>query len=636
MTRASRLLALFLVFGVLAPTGCVLWFMNAAARSQGTAARNSVTEAYRGQLRLLRDRADSFWRDRAAALDAALDGAGAEPRAFQRIVTAGLADSVVLPHYPAWPVEDWSQPAEGGTEAKAAELEHTDGSLAEAAEAYGRIAQSSADAATAERAAQAQIRCLVRSGDREGAFRAVQRYFVTGRLRQVGGRGRRSIAADELLLGLRLLKPGDARLASTAARLADLLNDYGSEGMPSAQRVFLMDELRTAFPKTAAMPTVEAERLALRFVDAEPGKLAEHALERTGVPGIWKIGSGSGRAVALYRTATVQSAMQTLFQDRNAPQSATFSIVPPGTAGGPEAIAAGASLPGWQLSFALTDTRLMDDAARGRMATYLWIGYLAIAALAVTGALVGGWLQRESRLASLKTDLVAAVSHELRTPLASMRLLLETLLDEDRPEPSQVREYLGLIAGENMRLTRLVENFLAFSRIERNRQRFVFAPTAVSGVVEKALTAMGERLQPPCCELHLDVSAPVAPLWADEDAVVTVLVNLLDNACKYSTGERRIAVTARDVDGSVALAVSDHGIGIAPREQRRIFRRFYQVDQRLSRETGGCGLGLSIVEFVVKAHGGRVTVESSPGAGSTFTVTLPCAPVPEVREREAV
>jgi signal transduction histidine kinase len=112
-------------------------------------------------------------------------------------------------------------------------------------------------------------------------------------------------------------------------------------------------------------------------------------------------------------------------------------------------------------------------------------------------------------------------------------------------------------------------------------------------------------------------------LRADQDALVTVLLNLLDNAHKYTPTDRRILLQAYREGNNVVFAVKDNGIGIAPREQKRIFRRFYQVDRRLARETGGCGLGLSIVDFIVRAHGGAVRVESKPGAGSTFRVLTP-------------
>ena len=110
----------------------------------------------------------------------------------------------------------------------------------------------------------------------------------------------------------------------------------------------------------------------------------------------------------------------------------------------------------------------------------------------------------------------------------------------------------------------------------------------------------------------------------DAEAVGTALVNLLDNALKYTPDQKRIAVRAcRDGDGFVQFVVSDNGIGIPVREQRRIFRRFYRVDQRLARETGGVGLGLSIVELIARGHGGTVTVQSEPGEGSTFTMRVP-------------
>jgi signal transduction histidine kinase len=221
-------------------------------------------------------------------------------------------------------------------------------------------------------------------------------------------------------------------------------------------------------------------------------------------------------------------------------------------------------------------------------------------------------------LTRLKTDLVAAVSHELKTPLASMRLLVDALLEEGSPDPRKTREYLQLISGENLRLTRLIENFLAFSRIERHRQTFEFGDTEPQRVVEAAALAMRERFR-----VETDVEPNLPFVHADEDALVTVLLNLLDNAYKYTPAQKRISLRAYRQGGDVVFAVEDNGIGISPRDQKRIFRKFYQVDRRLARETGGCGLGLSIVDYIVRAHKGFVKVQSQMGAGSTFFVSLP-------------
>jgi signal transduction histidine kinase len=130
---------------------------------------------------------------------------------------------------------------------------------------------------------------------------------------------------------------------------------------------------------------------------------------------------------------------------------------------------------------------------------------------------------------------------------------------------------------------------------------------------------MGERR----FEAHLAPNLP--EIVGDADALVTALLNLLDNAWKYSGDDKRIVLRAAAQNGSVQFAVEDHGIGLAPRESARVFERFYQADQRLARTAGGCGLGLTIVQSIVAAHRGTVEVASEAGRGSTFTIKLPAA-----------
>jgi signal transduction histidine kinase len=145
-------------------------------------------------------------------------------------------------------------------------------------------------------------------------------------------------------------------------------------------------------------------------------------------------------------------------------------------------------------------------------------------------------------------------------------------------------------------------------------------------MLESAVAAVAERLGPARSRVHVQIDDNLPLILADPDALTTALINLLENACKYSDEPAPILLRAQASNGRVHFSVQDRGIGIAPRERGRIFQPFYQTDQHLSRRAGGCGLGLSIVQFIASAHQGHVSVESQPGAGSTFTVSLPVAP----------
>jgi signal transduction histidine kinase len=614
--RSAWLALLFLVLGVIAPTGCVLWFMHVAARGQADAARQSVAEAYRGQLRFLRDKVDAYWEKRASVLQQSAGKGGAAD--FARSVKAGLADSFIFPKYPAPTIAAMTDPAGDRPEWRAARASEERRNRQDAIRAWAAIAKSDIDPSAAARAAQAQIRLLI--PEKDAAIRAIDEYFSRGRIARGTDLAGRLIAADEQLLALHLLQPHDGRRAVVLRRLTAMLNDY-ENSIPAAQRLFLMDEVR-AIDRNAAFPTFEAERLAAQFLEADDVRAAGSGLHATRVQDVWKLSTKSGR-IALYRTSTVLAAVHRILND--AASGVKFAAIPPGASGADETIPAGTMLPGWQLSVSVVDPRLMEEAARSRIASYLWAGYLVVGAMAITGLFVGQSFRKQMRLARLKTDLVAAVSHELKTPLSSMRLLVDSLLADAEFDPPKTREYLHLIAGENLRLTRLVENFLTFSRIKRNRQRFEFEQIDPADVVASAAGIVRERLHGAGCDFKVEVEPGLPAIQADPDALLTALVNLLDNAYKYTRAEKRICLRASREAGQIVFAVEDNGIGIAAREQKRIFRRFYQVDARLARETGGCGLGLTIVESIARAHGGSVRVASELGAGSTFSVCLPAA-----------
>jgi signal transduction histidine kinase/tetratricopeptide (TPR) repeat protein len=281
------------------------------------------------------------------------------------------------------------------------------------------------------------------------------------------------------------------------------------------------------------------------------------------------------------------------------------------------------AFPGWKVELYFEGGDVFEQAARRQIAVYLWTGALVIALILIAGGFATQAVGKQIRLNRMKNDFIATVSHELKTPLASMRVLVDTLLEGRIRDEEQGREYLRMTAKENERLSRMIDNFLTFSRMERNKVSFAMDDVRAGAIVSDAVESVKTKLAGHQCDLTVEIADGLQEIQADHDAMVTVLVNLLDNACKYTTANKRVSVKVFEQNGWVHFAVSDNGIGIARRHLRKIFDRFYQVDNSLARKTEGCGLGLSIVKFIVDAHRGKITVESKPDQGSTFTVRVP-------------
>ena len=231
---------------------------------------------------------------------------------------------------------------------------------------------------------------------------------------------------------------------------------------------------------------------------------------------------------------------------------------------------------------------------------------------------------RSMKLSEMKSDFVSNVSHELRTPLASIRVFGEFFKLGRVKEPEKMREYGEYIETESRRLTQLINNILDFSRIESGQKSYHFHPTDVQDVVADTLKMFEVRMKQSDFVINFNASPASLPLVSiDADAMTQAMVNLLDNAVKYSGSAREIEVRLAQKNNWVAISVTDRGIGIPGEDHDRIFERFHRVSTGLVHDVRGNGLGLSIVKHIVEAHRGKVTVESTPERGSTFTIHLP-------------
>lgn len=623
-------LMMLLLLAALVPSVCLLWFMTQAVRNERLAVRQKLADAYRVNLSLVQGQLEAFWRQAAAELDAEADQL-IPPALFARQVRAGLADAVVCfdaagkVAYPGQALVA-APAAAAGPWVEAERLES--GNPAEAAAAFARLADQATDATMAARALQAQARSLIRAGKKDEALSLLTGPLEEERYRRAKDAQGRLIVPNAELMALELLSGSASnRVHAPLERLKERVLDYEDAALSAPQRRFLMRELQRLVPDPAVARLLAAEDLAARYVDVGAARATEPGLRPSGLPGVWQSVSGRGRVVALHQTAALISRMRAGVSAQLLPPDVSLNLLPPGKEFEVYflTLPAGSTMPGWRLALSLPGGRPFETMAEQRIASYLWIGVLVFATVIVLATLALRLVRRQVALTQLRNDLVANVTHELKTPLSSMRLLVETLLNSQPLHEQTAREYLGLIAQENLRLSRLIDNFLTFSRMERNKYAFDFKPVPATAIVEAAVAAVRERFNAPGCQFQTQAAADLPCIMADADAMVTALVNLLDNAYKYSGEEKQVSLNAAAANGSVTFAVKDNGIGLSPRDTRRIFKRFFQVDQRLSRSGGGCGLGLSIVKFIVTAHHGSVQVESQPGRGSTFTISLPGA-----------
>jgi signal transduction histidine kinase len=253
-----------------------------------------------------------------------------------------------------------------------------------------------------------------------------------------------------------------------------------------------------------------------------------------------------------------------------------------------------------------------------------WVSLLALTLMAIGGFLAVRGLNQEAETMKLRGALIANVSHELRTPLSMIRLGAETLKRGARLKPEERSEIEDSILREVLHLSHLVENVLDVARIQNQQARaLAFTPVHPRDLVSTLITSYESWIRSKGFTVSIDIDDQVEPQMWDRDAVSRALLNLIDNAIKYSGDDKRIDVCVRQTDQNVIIEVRDRGIGIDSRDLGKIFDPYYRAKFSDTQTRRGAGLGLTLVQQIAASHGGQVEVDSKPGEGSTFRLLFP-------------
>lgn len=283
----------------------------------------------------------------------------------------------------------------------------------------------------------------------------------------------------------------------------------------------------------------------------------------------------------------------------------------------------------WRLQVWPRQPAAINAEIRQRQTLSLTMLVFVGALLLFGGAITLRIVRREMEIARLRADFVSTVSHEFRSPLTGIRQLAEMLLDGRTTDREKQRGYFRMIVEESDRLTRLVENILDFSRMEEGRREYKFEPLNPTPWLRKLVADFKSEIAANGVAIEANIPDGLPPISADGQALGSAVRNLLDNAVKYSPGERTVWLDAEAEAGAIRIAVRDRGVGISEQDQKHVFDRFFRAEGDISKRVKGAGLGLSLVKHIVTAHGGTVECRSRVGEGSTFTIRLLLAPPPE-------
>jgi signal transduction histidine kinase len=277
--------------------------------------------------------------------------------------------------------------------------------------------------------------------------------------------------------------------------------------------------------------------------------------------------------------------------------------------------------PFWELSLKAAPAGLAGASPSRDAVIFAGSTVLVLGVLALGVVLLLRDVSRETQLNRLRSDFVSGVSHELKTPLTLIRLYTETMLDEEQFRPEERKGFHQIILRESERLTHLIERALDFGRIERREKQYHLEEGNLAPFIAQTIQVYGEYLKRRGFSVETNLAPAVPAVAFDADAVAQAVVNLLDNAAKYSGDSKFVGVRLLAEDSAVVFEVADRGIGIPAEEREKIFQQFYRSGTRSGK--GGYGLGLYLVKHIMDAHGGRIEVQSEAGHGSRFRLVFP-------------
>lgn len=557
---AARSTALLLGLLTLCTAAVVLWLVLRTIHSERLASGELWREAAQLRLNNAVTRMRESWQQREATVSQLSELPPAE--AFAIIVRDHLADSAVC---------------------------------SVGAQSYPSLDDAAADTSTEAMKQLAALRESLAKGNAADA--SAMDYFQTHRDVTTSD-GRNIAAAADFMLMTALSQKGKPMPDWLTARLIEQLKAYGPKPLPSPQRRFLMEQVANLLSRhpTDLFPSYDAEMMAQRYLSSgdDPAGVVVARIK------------GS---VLLFDpaqlAATAEDAGVQLRLHEGEPITDGISAE------------VNATLSDWRLVLPIHE-RTAGPAVGSTFGLVVG-GSVATLLLAALTGLTWRSVQRQLKRAQLQEELTATVSHELRTPLSSMRVLVESLLEEDSPDATKTREYLELIARENTRLSRMIENFLTLARLERGKS----APAqrlTVREILDRITIATNDAGHGK--RLVIAPELPDASVEIDAAALDVALLNLIDNACKYSPADQPVELSVTIESKQLCFALRDHGPGLTADECHRMWQPFERLHDT---RQPGCGLGLAIVKRIAKQAGGSVDVQSTPGQGSTFNLRIPTA-----------